>query len=82
MLFLVHLTLSMSDLQENCILDRVNPKYVCLDCPSSGISISTRPTKGQFLLLFISGAPDTFADLEYGQKARDISPKWTCGHVS
>lgn len=82
MLFLVHLTLSMSDLQENCLLDRVNPIYVCLDCPSSGISFSTRPIKGQFLLLFIFGAPDTFADLEYGQKARDISPKWTCGHVS
>ena len=75
MLFLVHLTLSMSDLEENCILDRVNPTYICLDCPASGISFSTRPIKGQFLLLFIFGAPDTFADLEYGQKARSRAIK-------
>lgn len=82
MLFLVHLTLSMSDLEENCILDRVNPTYVCLDGPASGISFSTRPIKGQFLLLLLFGAPDTFAHLEYGQKAIDLSPKWTSGHVS
>lgn len=40
-----------------------------LACP-----FSPRPVKGQFLLLFIFEAPDTFADLKYGQKARDLFP--------
>lgn len=76
MLFLVRLTLSMSDLEENCAIERINPTYFCLECPASNITFfSPRPLKGQ--LLFIFEASDTFADLEYGLRARDL---FSSGH--